>query len=251
MRSCRSTLKWGMASALFAFSMEVIAGAAAPDISGIWSRLPQDAQGSSGSLRVDPPLKQKYLEAYKASKREAQGNVNESSGATSMCKYEGMPTMMAAREPLEILQTPGQVTVLAEYMTQTRRIYLDESLPAAENINPGYTGYSVGKWQGDTLEVQTIGIRDDVRYLDIPHSVKMKILEKIRLSAPGQLQDEITILDAGTLTRPYRLTFTYKNDSQHRIMEYVCDHKGHDADPKTGGGAKSTPSPGKPEPRSK
>jgi hypothetical protein len=129
---------------------------------------------------------------------------------------------MAARAPLEILQTPGQVTVLSEYMTQTRRIYLDSPLPPPDDINPGYMGYSVATWHGATLEVQTIGIRDDVRYQQIPHSANMKILEKIRLTAPDLLRDELTILDPDTLTGPYHLTFTYKRDPNYRIKEFVC-----------------------------
>jgi hypothetical protein len=142
------------------------------------------------------------------------------------CKIEGMPTIMAAHNALEILQTPGQVTILAEYMTQTRRIYLNEPLPAPDDVSPGYMGYSVGRWQGNTLAVQTIGVRDDVRYLNIPHSPKMQISEKIHLTAPDRLQDDITIVDRDALTRPYLLSFRYKKDPHHRIMEYPCTRKG-------------------------
>jgi hypothetical protein len=142
--------------------------------------------------------------------------------------------MMAARGALEIVQTPGQVTVLAEYMNQTRRIFMDEALPALADVNPGYTGYSVGKWNGDTLEVQTVGVREDVRYLGIPHSAKMKILEKIRLTGPDQLQDEVTIVDRDTLTQPYHLTFNYQKLPQHRVLEYACSHAGAEAAPPDG-----------------
>lgn len=165
-----------------------------PDISGTWSRSPDSPSPADGPR------------------------------ASAKCKYEGMPTIMAARGALEILQTPGQVTVLGEYMTQTRRIYLDGSLPPLDDVSPGYMGYSVGQWQGDTLEVQTIGIREDVSYRDVPHSAKLKILEKIHLTAPDRLQDEITLVDPDALAAPYRLTFNYRKDSDHRILEYVCDH---------------------------
>jgi hypothetical protein len=111
-------------------------------------------------------------------------------------------------------------------MTQTRRIYLDEPLPAPDEVNPGYMGYSVGKWQGNTLEIQTVGVRDDVRYLDIPHSAKMHIAEKIHLTTPDRLQDDITIVDPDALTRPYLLSFRYKKDPGHRIVEYPCARKG-------------------------
>jgi hypothetical protein len=137
-----------------------------------------------------------------------------------------MPTVMAAKAPLEILQTPGQVTVLAEYMGQTRRIALDEKMPAPSDINPGYMGISVGRWNGDTLEVETSGVREDVRYQGIPHSGKMRLVEKIRLTGPDELLDELVVHDPGTLTQPYHLTFHYKRQPGYRVLEYPCKHPG-------------------------
>jgi hypothetical protein len=206
------------------------------DISGIWVR-DSDPRADASSPGAAPPLKEPYAKSYKASRK----NPAPPTPAGEKCKVEGMPTIMAAHNALEILQTPGQVTVLAEYMSQTRRIYLDEPLPAPDDVNPGYMGYSVAKWHGNTLEVQTVGVREDVRYLDIPHSAKMHISEKIHLAAPDRLQDDITIVDP-VLTRPYSLTFTYKRDRQHRIMEYPCVHKGI---------AAAEPSPSVTPPRSK
>jgi hypothetical protein len=227
MRSARSVFVWSVGTALLGCSVGVFAGtAAAPDISGTWILSPDSPPPADG-----PPLKERYVSAYKASRKAQAGASGKGgAGASAKCRIEGMPGVMAGRGALEILQTPGQVTVLAEYMTQTRRIYLDGSMPALEDISPGYMGYSGGKWQGNTLEVQTVGIREDVLFRDIPHSAKMKILEKIHLTAPDVLQDEITLIDPDYLTGPYRLTFNYKKDSGHRIAEYVCDHKGVAAD---------------------
>jgi hypothetical protein len=194
--------------------------AAEADISGIWVRDPEPR--SASSVKSEPPLKEPYAKTYMATRTTAAAPTR----AGEKCKIEGMPTIMAAHNALEILQTPGQVTVLAEYMTQTRRIYLNEPLPAPDDVNPGYMGYSVGKWQGNTLAVQTLGVRDDVRYLHIPHSAKMHISEKIHLTAPDRLQDDITIVDPDALTRPYLLSFRYKKDPHHRITEYPCVHQG-------------------------
>jgi hypothetical protein len=221
MRSTRSVFIWSVATALLGCSTGVFAGVTAPDISGTWSLSPDSPPPAD-----EPPLKERYASAYRALRKRQSGAGQPRATASAKCKYEGMPTVMAARGPLEILQTPGQVTVLAEYMTQTRRIYLDGSMPALDDFSPGYMGYSAGKWQGSTLEVQTIGVREDVLYRDVPHSTKMKIFEKIRLMAPDLLQDEITVVDPDVLTGPYRLTFNYKKDSAHRILEYVCDHNG-------------------------
>jgi hypothetical protein len=218
MRSARSVLRWSVAVTFLGVSVNVLADGSAQDISGVWSRTGAD----TSQLSVDPPLKPKYLKAYKASRQQQPPAGSTASGALEKCWVEGMPTIMAARAALEIVRTPGQVTVLAEYMGQTRRIFMDEKMPAPADLNPGYMGTSVGKWNGDTLEVQTLGIREDVRYQDIPHSGKMKILEKIRLTGPDQLQDDVVIHDPNTLTQPLRLTFQYRKDPQHRVMEYPC-----------------------------
>jgi hypothetical protein len=230
-------LRGSAATVLLVFSVGVRADAGGADISGTWRRNPD-------SQVVPPPLKEPYASAYKAlRKSQAESNDRARPRATpnEKCKVEGMPTIMAAHDALEILQTPGQVTVLAEYMTQTRRIYLDEPLPALEDVNPGYMGYSVGNWHGNTLGIQTIGVGDDVRYMDLPHSAKMTISEKIHLTAPDRLQDDITIVDPDVLTRPYRLTFSYRKDARHRILEYACDRKGIAVDKEGSGGVTGEP----------
>ena len=233
-----SMLRGSAATVLLVFSVDVFAAAAAPDISGTWRRNP-DARAEA------PALKEPYASAYEAlrkSQAESNAQVRPRATANEKCKVEGMPTIMAAHDALEIVQTPGQVTVLAEYMTQTRRIYLDEPLPALDDVNPGYMGYSVGNWHGNILRIETIGVGNDVRYVGVPHSAKMKISEKIHLTAPDRLQDDITIVDPDVLTRPYRLTFRYRKDAQHRILEYACDHKGIAVEKEGSGGAKVEPS---------
>jgi len=228
MGCAKSMFRWSVAVTLLAVSVNVSAGGSVPDISGVWSRSATDASQAP----VDPPLKPKYLKEYKTWLQASAKVASKPSGELEKCWVEGMPTIMAARAPLEILQTPGQLTVLAEYMSQTRRIAMDEKPPAAADVNPGYMGTSVGKWNNDTLEVQTIGVREDIRYQGIPHSGKMKILEKIRLTGPDQLQDEITIVDPATLTQPYHLAFHYRKEPQHRVLEYACRHPGAAVAPK-------------------
>ena len=217
-----SKLRWSVAVSLIGVAVNAFAGASVPDISGVWSRAATDAS----QAKDEPPLKPKYLKIYKAAHDQDVQVASQPSGELEKCWVEGMPTIMAARAALEILQMPGQVTVLAEYMSQTRRIAMDEKLPAPADINPGYMGTSVGKWNRETLEVETVGVGEDIRYRGIPHSGKMKILEKIRLTGPGQLQDEVTILDPVTLTQPYHLIFQYKKEPGHRVMEYPCKHSG-------------------------
>ena len=208
-----------------------VAAFAAPNIGGTWNRYPDpypDPFSPEPPIPGgEPPLREPYAREYKELLRRQAEAVERGApiaDGSAKCLPEGMPTIMAGHYGLEILQTPGQVTVLAEFMTQTRRIYLDEALPPLEEVTPSYNGHSVARWNGDVLEVKTIGVREDVLYRDIPHTARMKVKERWRLLAKDLLSNEITIEDPEVLTRPYTFTFEYKRDPNYRIAEYVCDH---------------------------
>jgi hypothetical protein len=221
-----------VAFALAALLLAATASSATPDFSGTWERFP-DPYGE-GPIPDDPPppggepkLKQPYASAYeklKLSKAEAMKTGKPVQEPSMLCLNEGMPTIMGAVHPIEILQTPQQMVVLAEFLTQTRRIYLNENMPALEDVSPGYNGYSVGRWEGQTLVVQTIGVREDVQFLGFPHSVQMKVTERLRLTAPDLLENQVTIDDPDVLAQPYKFTFGYKRNPDYRIMEYICDN---------------------------
>ena len=80
--------------------------------------------------------------------------------------------MMMAMFPMEVLQTPRQMTIIQEAYNQIRRIYLDDTLPAVEDAEPGFWGHSVGRWEGNDFVVETIGIKDYVRFRGAPHSAE-------------------------------------------------------------------------------
>jgi hypothetical protein len=134
-----------------------------------------------------------------------------------------MPTLMAALFPIQIIHDDKQVVVLGEYLQQVRRIILNEAMPAKETLDPVYQGHSRGHWEGDTLVVETQGVRTDVSFYDVPHSKDMKITERIKLRSPDRLENQVMIEDPQVLNTPYRFTFDYKR-SDYRIQEYVCEN---------------------------
>lgn len=215
-----------------------VAMSAPPDFSGTWERYP-DPFGD-GPIPDDPPppdggptLKEPYATRYRKliqNKVEANKRGVAPAEPSSQCFPEGMPTIMGAVHPIEILQTPKQLIVLAEFLTQTRRVYLNENLPPLEDVSPGYNGYAVGRWEGQTLVVETIGVRDNVEFMHIPHSAQMKITERIRLTSPDELQNQITIEDPSVLARPYKFTFGYRRNPDYRLMEYICDNNRYAVD---------------------
>jgi hypothetical protein len=205
---------------------------ATPDFSGTWERYPDPYDDSRFPADPPPPaggpqLKEPYASAFRKlyqRKAEADEKGAPLADPPTLCLPEGVPTIMAAVHPIEIVQTPRQIVVLAEFLTQTRRIYLNEKMPAFDDISPGYNGYSVGHWQGQTLVVQTIGVREDIRFMQIPHSAQMTVTERLRLTAPDLLENQITIDDPSVLAKPYVFTFGYKRNPEYRIMEYICDN---------------------------
>lgn len=211
--------------------------AAPPDISGVWNRYPAYAdtfskQPDPPELQlVEPPLKEPYLSQWRALRQkraDADAAGNPLPTPSALCKPEGAPGIMGAHYALQILQNPAvnQITVLGEFMSQIRRIYMNEKMPAVDNINPGYFGYSVGRWDGKVLTVTTQGVREDVLYEDIPHSSAMKIVERIHLKDNGILVDDFTIEDSQYLTRPYKFTVMLKREApSYKIAEYVCENQ--------------------------
>lgn len=212
-----------------------VASGATPDFSGTWERYPDPyAIFDEMPFADDPPppgggptLKAPYAGEYKQlmqRRAEASRKGQPLADPSTQCLPEGMPTIMGAIYPIEIVQTPAQIVVLAEFLTQTRRIYLNEKMPPLDELSPGYNGYSVARWEGATLVVQTTGVREDVRFLEIPHSAQMKVTERWRLTAPNLLENQVTIEDPKFLAKPYRFTFGYRRNPQYRIMEYICDN---------------------------
>jgi len=201
-----------------------------PNLTGTWAA---DRRPNRDPKLVPPPasplvLKPQYAGPYEA-RRKAEREADErgeplGNGSTACIPY-GMPQMMSAIYPLEILQTPGQVTIIAEAFSEVRRIYLDEAQAKSDDVPPGYYGHSVGHWNGDTLEVDTIGIKESVPgYRGMPHSGQMRIQERFRLVTPDVLQDQITVEDPVALEKPWTFTFAYRRTPGYHMQEYVCEN---------------------------
>lgn len=201
-----------------------------PDISGTWERTPDDWFGENPDEPVHPggpmDLKEPYASQY-AELKKKQAAANEAgtplATTSSKCLPEGMPTLMAALFPIQIIHDDKQVVVLGEYLQQVRRILLNEAMPPKEKLDPKYQGHSRGHWEGDTLVVETQRVRTDVTFYDVPHGADMKIIERIRLRGPDHLEDQVLIEDPQVLNTPYRFTFDYKR-SDYAIQEYVCEN---------------------------
>jgi hypothetical protein len=141
----------------------------------------------------------------------------------SRCIPAGMPQMMTALQPIEIVEVPGKIVILGQLFGELRHIYLDEKMPPLDELTPTFAGYSVAHWEGSTLVVETRGIREDVQFFHIPHSADMTLTERIRMTARGTLENSIVISDPAVLARPYSMKFEYRRAVDQKSAEYVCD----------------------------
>jgi hypothetical protein len=141
------------------------------------------------------------------------------------CLPHGIPRLMFVPLPMEILQVPGKVLMYQEAGNQLRQIHLDRQHPK-EFDTPTYNGDSIGKWDGDTLIIDTIGF-NDITWLDhagLPHSEALHVTERIRRVDHNTLQDDFTIEDSKTFTKPWTAQQIYKLKPGWEIQEYVCDN---------------------------
>jgi hypothetical protein len=245
---------------IFVVSLLAIAGAiamhpvpaqqafAVHGLNGSWERWPSRASGLGSdsapppdSLRVtpipEPPLKPEYLEAWRAEQAEIRRLTDEGlppANNYSACIGDGMPAMMQGMFPMEVLETPGQITIIQEAYNQVRRIYFEGTLPPAEEAEPRFAGHSIGRWEGDTLVVETVGIKEYVRFRNVPHSSGMRIVERIRLVGDQFMQNEVTVIDPEYLTEPWTWAWAYRRWPEYRIQEYVCENNRYYRDPDLG-----------------
>jgi hypothetical protein len=183
------------------------------------------SDGSQGRGPDAPKLTPEYL---------AKWNVLAASRISGSYEYDnianclppGVPAMMSAAYGMEIMQDEQKITIFSEHQDALRRIYLDGRKPSAEVLaDPTYAGYSTGRWEGDTLVVDTVAITTK-SYIDgsSPHSDKMTVQERLRWVEPGVLENQITVNDPEALTEPWRVTRRYRKASypNDELREFAC-----------------------------
>lgn len=176
-----------------------------------------------------PPLTPAYMKLYEKIRAVGRGGAPDPSlgrlspTSASDCYWQGMVTMMSYPFPMEYLQTPGRITILFEAESQVRRIWMDgRKHPEGGDLQYTYNGNSIGHWEGNTLVVDTVGLRADTLMFGMPHSDETHIIEHIKKIDANRLQDEMTITDPKALTKPVTRTLTYDREPGWQIGEYSC-----------------------------
>jgi hypothetical protein len=134
---------------------------AASDFSGVWGMVQHDRLGAPFFIPIEPRLNAEgtrvtdaFVAKYDVENLEANGS----------CVEPGMPTVMwgIGGAAMEIVQQPQRITLLSELANQSRRIYLD-GRSAPDGMPEQRVGFSAGRWEGDTLVIETCGAHQPAR----------------------------------------------------------------------------------------
>lgn len=139
------------------------------------------------------------------------------------CLPDGMPHGNVLPQPFKVIHSAGVIVFLYEVGTTFRQIFMDgRKLPV--DPSPTWQGYSVGRWEGDTLVVDTVGFNDR-SWLDVrgtPHSEEMRVEERFRRRDYGHLDMTVTITDPKTFTRPVTFSVVLDLMPATDLLEHYC-----------------------------
>jgi hypothetical protein len=208
--------------------------AAAPlshDLSGVWMQYPEgDVPGTPGMNTVNqkfrPPLTP-WGQARLDAARPLVGPkavAGEENSPTLHCDPDGPPKLLNHPNPFEIIQIPGRVFMFFEEEHIWRTIWADgRALP--KDPDPSYLGYAVGKWEGDTFVVETIGFNDK-QWVDAygnPRSEQTHLTERYRRLNHDTLELQVTIDDPKSYTNVWRSPpKLHKLEPGWEIAEWFC-----------------------------
>ena len=214
-----------------------------PDFSGIWMIYngpdPGDRADRPPRLSGGLSLPMQPWAADLQRRRADEGGLNDPDG---LCLPQGPLQYHIDPQPLKIVQTPTQILIIYESNYGLRTIYMDgRKLPALGEPQPFWHGYSVGRWEGDTLVVESNNFRGvdpdavkngepssfhGVGWLDhrgSPYTESMKLTERFRRVNYGHLDIEFTVDDPRAYTKPFTVRIVQQIvPDGSELIEFIC-----------------------------
>ncbi len=186
-----------------------------PDFSGVYGSagLPQGA--------TPPPLKPG------AEKFQIVRTATDVRGRTTLvqeCVPLGIPQTYITPYPWQFIQTPKMMIQVFEYPNAIRFIPLD-GRPLPADPDPAWMGTAVGRWEGDTLVIESAGYNDKTEVHSFLHTESLHVIERFKKLENGNLQYEVTVEDPNVWVRPWVIparTFTLRPETEF-VSEFVCD----------------------------
>jgi hypothetical protein len=212
-----------------------------PDLSGIW-QLPGDPRAPGGLFGIGESLNSKYfrnilsdfkpgeepLTPYGAERLREHTKLG-AFNPTLNCLPDGVPHSNLLPQPFKIIHSAGLIVMLYEVETTFRQIFMDGRKHPAD-MSPTWQGYSIGRWEGDTLVIETAGFNDR-SWLDrrgTGHSEEMRVEERFRRRDFGHLELTITITDPKTFTKPITISVVEELLPDTDLLEHYCSENEKD-----------------------
>jgi hypothetical protein len=215
------------------------------DFSGTWeSRIPPSGRlggpmvpniGDAPPLAAFANIAQNMKEGlpftpWGAEVRAQRMASNSKDNPDANCLPLGFMQLHTHSQPRKIVQTNNDLVIMYESNYGLRNIFTDGRPLPANDPQPWWYGYSVGKYEGDTLVVETIGLRDD-GWLDVngaPFTSAATITERFRRPAYGRIEIDVTVEDAKAYTRPWTVRVNWRLGADEELIEFICNENERD-----------------------
>lgn len=210
-----------------------------PDLSGLWVTEPKReatpnfpgceptaAEFAEIGASLKGGLPYQPWAAALVKKRRAELRLHD---PLSYCLPVGPIRLHTWSTPRKVVQTPGLVVILNELNASYRQIFTD-GRPLPVDPNPSWNGYSTGKWQGDTLVVQSIGFRDGL-WLDStgnPLTDAARLTERFHRLNYGRMEIEITVNDPKAYTKPWTIKLYQAIKLDTDLLDFICNENERD-----------------------
>jgi hypothetical protein len=152
---------------------------------------------------------------------------NSKDNPDAHCLPMGFMQFHTHSQPRKIVQTRDLILIVYEANSGLRQIFTDGRTLPAKDAEPWWYGYSVGKWEGDTLVVETTGFIDNI-WLDVrgsPMTSEAKVTERFRRPNFGNLEVEITVDDPKAYTRPWTVKLNQRIYPDTELIEFICQER--------------------------
>ena len=207
-----------------------------PDLSGIWDKglLPQEVPQPSLFSGSGPSQAFRDLKAavggdlrmlpWAAQLKAARFGQNSKDHPDAHCLPLHPIQLHFHPQPRKIVQTPNLVMILYEANDGRREIFLDGRPLPPEDVQPWWYGYSIGRWDGDSLVIESAGFKDQT-WIDeygTPASDHLRLTERLRRINFGTLEIQVTVDDSKTFVRPFTFTLQQRLMPDTELIEFVC-----------------------------
>ena len=192
-----------------------------PDLSGLWQRI-----SLKYAANIAADLKPAEIQPWAEALVKQRAEDLQKDHMSIQCLPWG-PSYSTSARKAKIVQTPGLILMLDEDLTY-RQIFMD-GRALETDTNPSWMGYSVGRWEGDTLVVESFGFNDR-SWLDHdghPHTEALRMTERYRRRDFGHMEIEITLNDPQLYARPWTVALRAELMADTELLESVCNESHH------------------------